>query len=98
MGKTATQKSETHGSQTHGSQTHGSQTLGSQTLGSRTLDRSTGVEAPRKWGEAIRNAMFKLTNDELVSFLAKNPVEARRIEICLTRSKSTKNALFRFTS
>jgi hypothetical protein len=56
--------------------------------GSRTLDRSKGVVAPRRWEETIRDAMLQLTNDELASFLASNPEETKRLEICLKRARA----------
>jgi hypothetical protein len=52
----------------------------------KTLDRSKGVEDPRRWEETIRNAMFQMTNDELVRFLLDNPFEARRWQACLKRA------------
>ena len=59
---------------------------------SRTLDRSKNAESPRRWGEAIRTAMFQLTNDELVSFLRENPDEARRLQVSLKRAEKLGSA------
>ena len=53
---------------------------------SRTLGRSTGANdilSRKHWSEEIRNSMYQMTDEEIVSFLIGNPMERERMRIAL---------------
>jgi len=53
---------------------------------SKTIDRSKGANdnlSRQHWIEEIRNAMYQLSDDELLAFLSGHPMETERLRVCI---------------